>query len=234
MVLVLGLLALVVGYWVYQSKKAAQAAVRYQVHKDALEEARKVLNKYPHQKGADFDHEHGIELGVKYFFDLRNGKFPPDVRWGLRSPLEDLAFHVYDSRIPHDLGNRKLLSELLQSLALVRRLESEDIPPSEYRELLRRNTFNETVEFVEQQLSAATNERASSLSLDLRQRALRDLREVEADLDVVLSWYSTVKEDPGHKIAQDAARNLRRSVTTLLEDPQSVAALRVLDDEDDD
>jgi len=230
MVLVLGLLALVVGYWVYQSKKAAQVAVRYQLHKDALEEARKVLNKYPHQKGADFDHEQGRELGEKYFFDLQSGNFPPDVRCGLRSPLEDLAFHVYDTRIPHDLGGA-FLPELLESLALARKLEgSQDIPPGEYRELLRRNSYNETVAFVERQLSAATSE-SNLASRRYRKRALRSLRDVQADLEVVLSWYS---KDPGYKITLEAARNLRQSVATLLEDPQSVAALNAPEDEDEE
>jgi hypothetical protein len=229
MEIVLGLLALVVVYWVFQSKSAGQASIRYQAHKDAIDEARRVVNKYPHQKGTDYDPDHGVDLGEKYFFDLRSGHFPPDIRHGLVSTLDNLAFHAYESRIPHDLGNAEHLNELLTSLETARRLEADSIPDT-FRQRLRQWCYRDTVAAVQRNLKDIDKAQPHHPKR-WRQRSLHSLRDLQPDLVAALSWYKDVDEVAGCNVAVTTARDMSQRVTAILQDPSNVADIEALDRE---
>jgi len=117
-------IALVLGlYWLYSANKTNQAAARYQLHKDSLEEASRLVGSRRIPPG---------DLGG-YSFDLRGT--PAELRYFLESDLYELVRHLHETRMPTDLGDVPKLTDLLEVIRRVQAWMKDDFPPDARAEM---------------------------------------------------------------------------------------------------
>ncbi len=94
-------------YWAFSAKRSSQAALRYQLHKDSLAEAQRLVELYRRRDVP----------ANRFYFNLDD--VPLELQEFMASDLDELVRHVTTNQVPTELGNLERLRELSEAVMRV-------------------------------------------------------------------------------------------------------------------
>jgi hypothetical protein len=190
----LAALAILVGlYWAFSARRSAQTTLRYQVHKDLLAEAERLVASYRRSNASVDDR----------LFDVE--RVPLELRPWLTSDLVELIDHVKTTCVPADVGRPDLASSLAETVKRVHAWTKNEFSEATRAEM--RQAFIDQTFLQLDQVSSSVDRDGFVLSSHVSQ-----LRVLATDAEAALRW-----RIPGKRTNLEQAAEILRRAQALIQ-----------------